>query len=367
MRLLRNVPVVGFVALAACHAVAGESVAPFWAHADAQAFAGERGISVDGGLPASDGFALDFEVLFDDVAREHQIFRQEGLLLLRMDPPGEGGDLSFFVNINGTLEPRLRSVRIEAGTWYRVTASWDGGAMWLRVGYRAFRAERRGGAQAWGKPLEIASTRNGAAGLRGQLRNVRVYNHPLTEVESLMFDATAESTATGQRPESPVFDFNGQDQGWRGVHTTARVEDGSLCADVSASDAFLLADGLDYEIDERPAVSLRFTAEGGEWATCYAATSAGKREAVFPIRTDGKMHNYVLWMDQYPEWRGRLKTLALRFDSQTKRVKVDFVRCGADVQTPPEFEVRSIYAVPPLPRAGREFPIRAEMHNVGGA
>lgn len=342
------------------------AIQPVWTQLEPREFSGDRGVENVPGLRAAQGFALDFDVRFNDLDREHQLFRQDGLLLLRMDPPAEGGRLSFFVNINARLEPRLRSVPVEAGTWYHVAASWDGEAMWLRVNDRTFRAERRGGPESVDKLLEIAAPQSGnAAGLRGTLRNVRVYDHPRTEVESLLPNQPTQA-GTEPPPEAPRFEFEHGGEGWAGVRTAARVEAGCLKADVSAPGALLLADGLDYDVENTAVVSLRLSSAGGSWGKLYAATSTGRREVGLPLKADGRMHGYVLWMDQYPEWRGRLSALALLFDADAKDVAVDFVRCGAAPDVPAEFAFEALYAEPPLPRAHRDFVLHAAFRNLGG-
>ncbi|HOZ48791.1 MAG TPA: glycoside hydrolase family 99-like domain-containing protein [Candidatus Hydrogenedentes bacterium] len=346
----------------------GEVILPVWTESEVREFDGRQGVRLEEGLRSEQGFALDFEVFFSDIEREHQVFRQDGLLLLRMDPPSEGGKLSFFVNIDGALEPRLRSVVVEANRWYRVTTSWNGDAMWLRVDDRVFRAERRGGAESWSNPLDIGGPHSdGAAGLRGQLRNVRVYHHPLTVVESLLVEEPNAVAVAGALPETPAFEFEAGLDGWRGVRTTARAEGGRLQADVSTPGSVLIAEGLDYEIGIRAAIVLRLTSVGGGLGTCYVATDAGTREAVFSLKADGRAHVYVLWMDPYPEWRGRLKALGLLFSPEAGNVGLDFVRCNSEVVAPPEFEVHAVYATPPLPRVGRDFTVRAELRNLGGA
>lgn len=80
---------------------------------------GSGGLQVEdtGFLRAEGGFAITGAVRFDTVAQSMTLCSKEGEWLLRLDPPHEGGCISFFVNLKGMLEPRVRSVRAGAGIW----------------------------------------------------------------------------------------------------------------------------------------------------------------------------------------------------------------------------------------------------------
>ncbi len=57
-----------------------------------------------------------------------------GAYLLRVDGPKEGVKFSFFVNHEGTPEPRVSvPVKPVPGEWYDVAAGWDGTNSWLTV------------------------------------------------------------------------------------------------------------------------------------------------------------------------------------------------------------------------------------------
>jgi hypothetical protein len=85
-------------------------------------------------LQIAPGFHLDCRVYFESVPADIQIIvAKEGEFMLRVDPPKEGSDLAFFVNLDG-WEPRVRTDRpVQAGQWYRIIAHWDGLTLTLEV------------------------------------------------------------------------------------------------------------------------------------------------------------------------------------------------------------------------------------------
>ncbi|MGN0847700.1 MAG: hypothetical protein ACI4RA_10005, partial [Kiritimatiellia bacterium] len=57
-----------------------------------------------------------------------------GCYILRVDGPKEGVKFSFFVNVDGSPEPRVSvPVSPQAGAWHDVAAGWDGSNIWISV------------------------------------------------------------------------------------------------------------------------------------------------------------------------------------------------------------------------------------------
>ncbi len=68
-----------------------------------------------------------------------------GAYLLRVDGPKEGVKFSFFVNLDGTPEPRVFvPVKPKPGVWHAVAAGWDGTNIWIDVDGKTARRSRRG-------------------------------------------------------------------------------------------------------------------------------------------------------------------------------------------------------------------------------
>ena len=99
------------------------------------------------------GIRISCRVKFDEtpIGKDQMTILQKGNAsiagswLLRVDPPAEGGNCSFFVNLGEGPEPRV-SVPISAntGVWHDVSAGWDGTSSWLSVDGRIARKRRRG-------------------------------------------------------------------------------------------------------------------------------------------------------------------------------------------------------------------------------
>ena len=108
-------------------------------------------------LQLAPGLRLDGSVLFKSVPTGiAQIAVKEGEYMLRVDPPAEGGGLSFFVNLDGRWEPRVRSEgRVESNTWYRVIARWDGFLLSLDVNGERTEMSRAGFATPGNSPLAL--------------------------------------------------------------------------------------------------------------------------------------------------------------------------------------------------------------------
>lgn len=108
------------------------------------------------GLHIAPGFGLDCRVYFQSVPAGIQtIVAKEGEFMLRADPPQEGSNLSFFINLGG-WEPRVRTDQpIRAGQWYRVIAHWDGIALTLEVNGAQTHVMRGGVWRAGTSPVTI--------------------------------------------------------------------------------------------------------------------------------------------------------------------------------------------------------------------
>lgn len=107
-------------------------------------------------LQIAPGFHLDCRVYFESVPTDIQtIVAKEGEFMLRVDPPKEGSDLAFFVNLDG-WEPRVRTNEpIRAREWYRILAHWDGQRLMLEVNGVQIQTTRSGLCRAGNSPLTI--------------------------------------------------------------------------------------------------------------------------------------------------------------------------------------------------------------------
>jgi hypothetical protein len=107
-------------------------------------------------LQLAPGMRIDCLVYFEGVPTATQnIVSKDGEYMLRVDPPQEGSDFAFFVNLEG-WEPRVRTERrVQAGVWYRLIATWDGLALTLEVNGDRTRLVRGGLPGASESPVTV--------------------------------------------------------------------------------------------------------------------------------------------------------------------------------------------------------------------
>lgn len=107
-------------------------------------------------LQIAPGFHLDCRVYFEEVpAGMPTIVGKEGEFMLRVDPPNEGSDLAFFVNLGG-WEPRVRAnVPVRAREWYRIIVHWDGMTLAMDVNGAQTHTSRSGLCRPGSGPLTI--------------------------------------------------------------------------------------------------------------------------------------------------------------------------------------------------------------------
>jgi len=101
---------------------------------------------------------LEFRCRFrlDGTSDSTQILAmKDGEYILRVDWRSEGGTLSFFVQMAGKWEPRLRGPVVQKGVWYDVRAQWTGAELTMTVNGESFSNRRVGRFQAGPEPLQV--------------------------------------------------------------------------------------------------------------------------------------------------------------------------------------------------------------------
>lgn len=121
-------------------------------------------------LQLAPGFRLDCAVLFDEIPDViTPVVVKEGEYMLRLDPSGEGGRLSFFLNIDG-WEPRVSSLQsVKTGVWHQVSARWNGFDMTLDVNGEQTKRARAGVSRTGSGPLKLGR-------FRGAIDNLHIEN-----------------------------------------------------------------------------------------------------------------------------------------------------------------------------------------------
>ncbi len=152
-------------------------------------------------FPPRGGLAVSCWVKPAEGSENRGLISQQESFMLRLDPPGEGNQLSFFVNAGGQLEPRVRGGVLKPGAWHFVAASWDGSQARLWIDGELHKVQRTGELKPSTQPLRIGLPQVWApVGWKGEIDEVRIYDGPLSEeeifadlppklrIESLLFD-----------------------------------------------------------------------------------------------------------------------------------------------------------------------------------
>lgn len=323
-------------------------------------------------LRGPNGFTLEAEFRFSAVDRSMNLLSKEGEYLLRLDPPQEGGRISFFVNVAGSLEPRVRGPVAEVGKQYRVYATWDGAKATLWVNGVSYAVNRGGALNPQGAPVLVGlPSQFGPAGLQGALGAVRLYDYPLSDGEVLWrhYDLLDQSP-NARRERRTRFEFADNTEGWAGRNVEGlRAEDGVLRAKVGGYGCLLLQRGLAVPAVGHEYLSLRMSATTGQSARLTfltGKTPADVRSVELPLKADGRMHAYVVRLADYPEWRGDLLSLALEPSDAAAEVSVDFLALAPKPDAPAELTVSDLTTDAVILRAGRPVTVTATVTNSGG-
>ena len=307
------------------------------------------------------GFTIRCRVRFDTAPEGYvELLRREGAYILRVDAPGEGGNLSFFVNLNG-WEPRLRGPVPEPGVWYDIEARWDGKEMTLDVNGNRKTARRTGTPVPAAEPLTIG------AGGAGRLDDLTILNPGHVDRQW----ALGATESIGTRLTRTAFGRGAGWQGWRGDRGAVidTFKDRTLSAGFSGAGAALVQPGLDVDIARLPYVLVDAGVADDVNADLLFVTTEGY--GLMPFRLYGSSRTSAVLMAHHPGWRGRLRLLALvprRPDAagDPLRVKLRSVRLSEHMDGNPFLYVRGVAPGRAILRAGRDEEMVCVVRNVGG-
>ncbi|NOY81590.1 MAG: hypothetical protein GXP31_11385 [Kiritimatiellaeota bacterium] len=219
--------------------------------------------------------------------------------LLRVDWEREGGQISFFVFVDGQWEPRVRGPVARAGVWYDVQAGWDGGELVLEVNGRRWSRPRKGRLRRTSNPVIIGP-------VQGVVDRVAI-RAPGYEREQAMLRLGRE---TGAETKSPRFGAEDGWPGWRGVNGAAiRVRDGAIQARLDAPTSLLAGPRLALPAAELPFVCVEADAPD-DAVLALVFTGDGGTGAV-PFRPLKKGRTVLVNLAEHPAWRGTIRRLAL--------------------------------------------------------
>ncbi|MGQ9732111.1 MAG: LamG-like jellyroll fold domain-containing protein [Candidatus Zipacnadales bacterium] len=319
-------------------------------------------------LHAGSGFAIELWVRFARVDNNMNIVSKEGEYFLRLDPPNEGSNISFFMEFGEEREPRVRGPKAEPDVWYHIIATWDGWEAVLWVNGRHFRQTRLGEVKPSDAPLLIGKpSRWGPASLQGILDEVKVYDRSLRDSEIMASELKLLEEYHGQPITQTRFEFATYLEGWQAEGTEPQVIEGALHASVEGMQSRLALRNLLIPVSGLHYVSLRMSATFGERADLIYRTSEGIGHHTIPLHADGRPHSYIVRVADDPWWRGNLRALCLIPSDMPAEVTVDFLRLSAQPEAPPEPRIMRFFVEPPFTRAGRAYEVMAEIANRGGA
>jgi hypothetical protein len=120
----------------------------------------------------------------------HQLIAKDGEYLLRIDPPGEGGNMSSFFNIGG-WEPRSSAGVPELDTWTHFAATYDRVEGMLRtfVNGELITETGRAGDPSPGDAAVTIGNWNDSSNFVGVIDEVAIFNVAL-EAEDILEIAT---------------------------------------------------------------------------------------------------------------------------------------------------------------------------------
>ncbi len=318
-------------------------------------------------LHATEGLTIDCWVRFADVRDNANIVSKEGEYLLRLDPPGEGGTVSFFVDLDGALEPRVTGPAVQPGRWYHLVATWDGATAVLWVNGQEFSRARSGNVTPTQTPVSIGlPSQWGPVGLHGIVDEVKLYDRALPRPLVLTRDLGLDRPVEGPRATEARFEFETDTEGWEIVGEGAlSVRDGALRANVPPEGATLLRRALAVPLADKPFVSLRMALSTGTEATLLYLTDSGLGATAFPVEGDGRMHSYALDLSEGAGWRDTLEAVGL-VPPAGAEAAIDFLRVAQAPEGPPEIGIERFLLEPVIPRAGVPLRVNAALKNTGG-
>ncbi|NOY82094.1 MAG: LamG domain-containing protein [Kiritimatiellaeota bacterium] len=321
-------------------------------------FSGAAGLEIADASPLRldrDGVTLDLLVRFASPLRGANLVTKDREYLLRLDPGSENSQLSFFVFVDGSWEPRVRSIPLKPGRWYHVTAIWDGRTATLIVDGRVFRRVRKGSGNGTSNPVLVGGPSPWAPqGLRGALDEFRIFGRALSPAEVVCAQYALDLTPARRGGKSAVFDFSGGDGGWQVLpsHTAFKADGGSIATDAAAGSTLLLSPPLRAPVSDTYVVRLRMAVSGGDRGRLFFATTRGVRLIPFKLRPDDNFHTYTIRTGAWPEWSGNLVRLGILPGDATGRVRLDRVEVAAASPRHCHHPIRAAVRHCPRPPAG---------------
>jgi hypothetical protein len=280
---------------------------------------------------------------------------KEGEYFLRVDWQKEGGNLSFFVQIEGVWEPRLRGPVVQPGTWYDVRAQWTGTSLEMEINGESFSSRRAGRIQPTDKPLQTGP-------ISGVIDRLAIRN-PGYDRSMVLAGLTAAGAGGADQSE-----FGGAAgwQGWQGLGgATCEVREGVVTASFPTASAMLVSPPLACALAPLPFVCLDAEVPGPGWAGHLdVASDIGTGSMAFQPLSNGR--TTLIAGSATAAWSGTLRRLALSFSGGQGPVLVKRLVLADRAVGVPWFHLQDVAPGRAKLRPGREETVVAGIRNLGG-
>ncbi|MBT3381565.1 MAG: hypothetical protein HN742_12730 [Lentisphaerae bacterium] len=304
---------------------------------------------------------------------------KDGEYILRVDWQKEGGTLSFFVQIEGKWEPRLRGPVVKTNTWYDVHAVWSGQTLKMDVNGETFSSARSGRTNPGAESLQfgpiagvvdLLEIRNPSlerADLLAQMPADNAERMPKQGLLPTLWRGLSTNNRTERVPAKRTT-FGGR-VGWRGwtgqMGAICDVRKGVLSAAFPSPSAMLVSPPLACDLAPLPFICVEFGSVGPGWTGHIdIVTDAGTGSLSFAPQTGGRPALIPGTLSD--AWTGTLRRMALSFSGGEGPITIRQLALADRPIGTPSFYIRSLAAGRAKLRPGREETIVVGIQNVGG-
>ena len=279
---------------------------------------------------------------------------KDGEYLLRIDGH-EGGNLSMFVQLDGSWEPRLRGPVVEADQWYEVHVRWTGDMLSMEVNGQRLVQRHAGKVRPGDAPLSIGP-------IAGVIDRLEIDNPGFDRQQALL------RLPSGNGKSSSRQSFGGK-EGWNGWQAIGgakcTVKDGVAQVTFPSATAMFVSPPLNLALANLPFACLE-VADTSPEATggITFASSAGTGSLTFQPYDNGRPT--LISGVASDQWTGTLKRLAVSFRGSSQPVAIQRLVLSDHAVGSPWLYIRDLAAGRAKLRPGREESVIAAVKNLGG-
>ena len=187
------------------------------------------------------------------------------------------------------------------------------------------------------------------------------------EWASLRIVDRAETAACDRQ----AWQFNASPLGWQAEPPSGEpaVRDGALEWVPDSANAILWSPPLRVSAEENGWISIRMAVTAGSTARLHAASSKryGSGAVDVPLRPDGQLRTYNVFLGSLAVWRGDLVQIGLQpTDQPGATVRIESVEIADQPLGAPELELEFLGSTAGVNRVGRPVEVAALIRNRGG-